>query len=133
MLKSCSYCGRIHEDTFICLNKKNSIIKRRKKINSTNANAFRSSYRWQSVREKVLKRDRYLCLICQSEKNGTGVRYTSNDLEVHHIIPIEEDYSKREDLNNLITVCHYHHELCEKLEIDRGFQKSLINEYDIDN
>ena len=40
-------------------------------------------------------------------------------LEVHHIVPIEEDYTKRLDSSNLITLCRYHHEMAEANEISK--------------
>ena len=39
---------------------------------------------------------------------------TYNNLQVHHIIPISIDYSKRLDSDNLITLCTYHHHQAEK-------------------
>ena len=64
--------------------------------------------------------------MCQDEEGlwfgGVGCiyRYTYKELEVHHIVPIEEDYSKRLDETNLITLCRYHHELAEKNTIPRA-------------
>ena len=55
--------------------------------------------------------------MCIRDRYNTNYRYTYKELEVHHIIPIEEDYSKRLDDTNLITLCRYHHELAEKKEI----------------
>lgn len=53
---------------------------------------------------KVCKRpDRYLCKVCLSGKYDTNYRYTYKELEVHHIVPIEEDYLLKLDSNNLIT------------------------------
>ena len=40
--------------------------------------------------------------------------YTYNNLQVHHIIPINIDYSKRLDSDNLITLCTYHRHQAEK-------------------
>ena len=39
------------------------------------------------------------------------------DISVHHIIPLAVDYSKRLDNDNLISLCHYHHERAESGEI----------------
>ena len=54
-------------------------------------------------------RDKYLCQVCL--KNNI---YTYNNLQVHHIIPINIDYSKRLDSDNLITLCTYHHNKAER-------------------
>ena len=64
-------------------------------------------------------RDKYLCQVCLTGKYNTNYRYTYKELEVHHIIPIEEEYSLRLDSENLITLCRYHHEMAEKGEIER--------------
>ena len=45
---------------------------------------------------------------------------------MHHIISLEEDYNKRLDSDNLITLCRYHHELAEKGEISREELQEII-------
>ena len=40
--------------------------------------------------------------------------FNYKDLQVHHIIPLEEDYSKRLDSTNLITLCPMHHKKAEQ-------------------
>ena len=109
MLKTCSICGGIHDEADMC--------KRTNNNKDTESNKFRKSYRWTEKSKEVRKRDKNLCQICITGKYNTNYRYTYNDLEVHHIIPIEEDYNKRLDSNNLITLCRYHHEMAEKGQI----------------
>lgn len=111
MLKTCSICGGIHDEADMC--------KRTNNNKDTESNKFRKSYRWTEKSKEVRKRDKNLCQICITGKYNTNYRYTYNDLEVHHIIPIEEDYNKRLDSNNLITLCRYHHEMAEKGQIKR--------------
>ena len=60
------------------------------------------------------RRDAYACAYCLKEK-----RINCVDIEVHHIVPINEDSSKEYDLDNLITLCRRHHELAEKGLIER--------------
>ena len=102
MLRTCNVCGGIHKEDKMCKrkypSKKNSI-----------ANSFRNTNAWINKREQIKKRDKYLCQVCL--KNGI---YTYNNLQVHHIIPINIDYSKRLDSDNLITLCTYHHHQAEK-------------------
>ena len=62
-------------------------------------------------REEIKKRDKYLCQVCL--KYG---RFIYQDVQVHHIIPINKDYDKRLDSNNLITLCTLHHK-----DAERGF------------
>lgn len=122
MLRSCKYCGRIHDSKYICKYKP----KRENKI--TEADKFRSSSIWHKKREEVKHRDLYLCQICIRELYNTIYKYNTNNLEVHHNIPINEDDTKKLDNNNLLTVCHYHHELCESGEISRKEVQSIIDE-----
>ncbi len=56
-------------------------------------------------------------------------RYETDNLSVHHIIPLEEDFNLRLDDANLLTVCSLHHEMCECGEISRDLQLKLA--YDL--
>ncbi len=108
MLKSCKHCGKIHDSKFICSQKP-----QRKKYN-TEADKFRNTNKWRNKREEIKQRDLRLCQICIRGLHNTVNKYNTENLEVHHNIPINEDYNKRLDNDNLLTVCHYHHEMCEK-------------------
>ncbi|WIF95133.1 HNH endonuclease [Caminicella sporogenes] len=65
---------------------------------------FYKSKEWLYARRAALVRDNYLCQHCL--KNN---RITLADM-VHHIIPIKEDFSKRLQLSNLISLCNSCHE-----------------------
>lgn len=108
MKKACKYCGRIHESGYVC-RKKPSIQNRRYKTGERQEDAFRWSYAWKTKREDIKKRDRYLCRACLEGLPGTVRRLNQDDLSVHHIISLEEDYSLRLDDENLVTLCRYHH------------------------
>ena len=41
------------------------------------------------------------------------------NLEVHHIVPLAEDFNKRLDNENLICLCQFHHKMAEHGEILR--------------
>lgn len=122
MLKSCQYCGKIHDSKYICSerHKKNKTI--------TEADKFRCTSLWQKKREEIKKRDLYLCQICIRELYDTINKYNTEHLSVHHNIPINEDYNKRLDNNNLLTVCDQHHELCENEKIPREEVQRIIDE-----
>lgn len=122
MLKSCQYCGKIHDSKYICKKKPN----RKKEI--TEADKFRWTRLWQKKREEIKKRDLYLCQICIRELYNTENKYNTNDLSVHHNVPLNEDFNKRLENNNLLTVCGYHHELCENKEIPREIVQKIIDE-----
>lgn len=57
---------------------------------------------------------------------GTEIKYNTNDLSVHHIVPIREDYEKRADLSNALTLCRLHHDMCEDGRIGRDIQSKLV-------
>lgn len=118
MLKTCSVCGKIHDMNIVC---KRPITKK-----ETKANSFRKTNKWTEKSKSIRKRDKYLCKICLSGKYDTNYKYTYKELEVHHIVPIEEDYSLRLDSNNLITLCRMHHEMAEKGKISREELRSMI-------
>ena len=122
MLKSCQYCGRIHDSKYICEKRAS------RKKQTTEADKFRWTSKWQKKREEIKKRDLYLCQICIRELYNTVTKYNTEDLSVHHNTPINEDYNKRLDNNNLLTVCSYHHEMCESGDIPREEVQIIIDE-----
>ena len=111
MLKSCKYCGRIHDKMFDC--GKKPVIKKK----DTKAVRFRNQRIWKRKAEEIKRRDKYLCQVCIRNLYDTDRTLNYMDLSVHHIIPIEKDYEKRLDNDNLITLCRYHHELAERAVI----------------
>lgn len=55
----------------------------------------RNSLEYRAWRKKVLERDGYACVVCNSK----------NNLHVHHIVPFSRDHSKRFVVDNGITLC----------------------------
>ena len=111
MLKSCKYCGRIHDSQYDCGRKPQP----QKRI--TYIDRFRGSRMWRGKREQIRRRDKNLCQVCIRNLYGTDRQYNYENLSVHHAIPIETDYDKRLDDDNLLTVCGMHHEMAESGEI----------------
>lgn len=126
MLRSCKYCGRIHEAQDICPQKQEAITRRMKNRKQTVALSFRRSNAWTNKSIAIRGRDHYLCLCCRAMLPGTVRQFETHDLSVHHITPIEEDYSMRLDDTNLITLCETHHEMCERGDISRDKQRALV-------
>ena len=128
MLKSCKYCCRIHDDKYICPSKA-ARVKRENYRHDTSADKFRRSTAWTKMSRRVRERDFYICLCCAdgiAKDDGTYNNIETEDISVHHIIPIEEDYSLRLDESNLISVCGTHHRMCECGEISRDRQRCLV-------
>ena len=123
-LKSCVYCGRVHSTSTVCPRK--PMKKVFKKI--TEKDKFRSTKAWQIKREDIKRRDRYICQICIRDLYNTQRKINSMNLSVNHIVPLEEDYDLREEDNNLITLCEYHHHLAEKGHIKRNELYEIVKE-----
>lgn len=113
MLKSCKYCGRVHDSKYNCGKKPTK--------KTTAITKFRSSGRWQKQRDIVLDLDHYMCAACRDEG-----KYNTEYLEAHHIIPLSEDWNLRLDEDNIITLCERHHEYADQGKIDRKHLKKLI-------
>lgn len=122
LLKSCKWCGRIHDTHYDCGKKPPP----QKKM--TYVDRFRSSRKWREKREQIRHRDKGLCQICIRNLYGTDRQYNYEYLSVHHAIPIEADYEKRLDDDNLLTVCGMHHEMCESGKIPYEVVKEIIDE-----
>ena len=120
-LITCSRCGIVQRG-HICPKKPY-----RKKERDTQADKFRKSKRWTNKSKEIRTRDRYLCVVCMANLYNTVNQFNFDKLEVHHIIPLNEDYNKRLDNDNLITLCKYHHNLAENGEIPREELRELIS------
>lgn len=118
MLKSCHYCGRIHDSKHICLQKKEA-QKLRQKKKDTPETKFRYTKQWKDKRESIRVRDRQVCQLCVRGLHNPERIFETEDLSVHHIVPVAEDWDRRLDDYNLITLCPRHHEMAEKGEVKR--------------
>ena len=122
MLKSCKYCNRIHDSKHDC-------GKKPKRIKQNNdKDKFRWTKAWQRKREEIRERDKFLCQICTRNLYDTRVQYNYKELEVHHAVPLQEDFDKRLDNNYLITLCERHHEMAEIGEIPKSIILKIIKE-----
>lgn len=122
MLRSCQYCGKIHDTKHDCGKKPKYISK---KV-ASKMDKFRWTRAWQEKREQIKERDKYMCQICKTGKYHTDKKYNVEGLSVHHIEPLLYNFDKRLDDDNLITLCSYHHELAEKGRIPSNELKELI-------
>lgn len=110
MYKSCAKCGKIHDINHRCyigdsFRKKN-----------TKANKFRRTKEWKYKSEEIREDSKYLCSICLDNNI-----YNYEQLEVHHITPLEEDITRGLDNYNLICLCNGHHRQAEVGEIEREY------------
>ena len=121
MKKACRYCGKIHEKNYICSHKP---IKQK---SYTDLDKFRSSKQWQLKRKAIAERDLHLCRACLAGLFvPDGKPLLNSDVEVHHITPLAVDFKQRLDDENLISLCHYHHELAENGSISAEELRELL-------
>lgn len=123
ILKSCQYCGRIHDSKYDCGKKPKRLKKK-----STKAYKFRSTIEWQDKRQEIKERDNFVCQICIRNLYEPERQYETDNLSVHHAIPIENDWEKRLDDDNLITSCDRHHEMMEDGRIPYQVVQKIISE-----
>ena len=77
-------------------------------------------------RKEIKERDLYLCQACAANIPPTAKQFNYEDLEVHHIDKLTDDYEKRLDDNNLITLCSLHHKMADRGQIKASVLRSLI-------
>lgn len=115
MYRSCKYCGRIVTESHKCT-KKPQYPKKNIKIVK-----FRNSKYWKNKRKDILQRDKQLCRWCYLQN-----KYVYNDIEVHHIVPLIENFELRLEDSNLISLCRMCHEEAEAGKITRDSLKNAI-------
>lgn len=115
MWKSCAKCGKIHDYNKRCYAGDSF----RKK--DTKANKFRATTEWKNKSEEIREESKYLCAMCIEE----GI-YNYNQLEVHHIEPLEKNFERRLDDYNLICLCSEHHKLAERGEVEQDYLFNLV-------
>lgn len=130
MLKACSYCGRIHDSKCTCPQKEQNIKSRQSQRSKANKKVydFHRSHKWKGKSVAIRERDNYCCQICARGLYNPDRQYETDNISVHHIVPIAEDWDKRLDDENLITLCAKHHEQAEKGEIKKEELKKIAQE-----
>lgn len=124
MLTSCKYCGKIHDTKYDCGQKPKQTSKKM----PTDLDRFRWTKAWQRKREQTKERDKHMCMVCKANMYMTTNQYNTEDLSVHHIVPLAQAFDKRLDDDNLITLCSYHHDLAERGEIPKEVLQHLVKQ-----
>ena len=93
---TCSRCGIVKRG-HICDKKPY-----RKKERDTQADKFRKSKRWTDKSIEIRQKSKYLCSVCIDNKYHTINQFNYNNLSVHHIVPVIENYNLRLENSNLI-------------------------------
>lgn len=119
-LKSCMYCGRVHDTKFKCKERAKRVT-----YNKSKAGDLRNTYRWRKKRDDIKERDNYMCQICKEEFLSSRARIKDKELQVHHITPYKENEELFLDDDNLITLCTYHHEEAEAGKVSREHLRGI--------
>lgn len=127
MLKTCKMCGVV-EEGHICPHRKSY-----RKTKDRQSDKFRNTAVWQKKRDEIKVRDRYLCQVCLRELYNTINIINHKSVEVHHITTINDDYNRRLDNDNLITLCSYHHKMADKGMIPKEELYNIVREIEDKN
>ena len=117
---TCKYCG-VTIRGHICPHRKSRV-----KQGDRQSDRFRNTKVWQLKRAEIKQRDRHLCAVCLANLYNTINWLNYKNVEVHHIEKLEENYSRRLDNSNLISLCSYHHKMADKGEIPREVLYELV-------
>ncbi len=130
MLKSCSCCGRVHDSKYVCKQKEQKIRERQSMRSAKNKKVydFHRSHKWKEKSAATRERDNYCCQVCVRGLHNPDRQYETDNISVHHIVPIAEDWDNRLDDSNLISLCSKHHEMAERGEINRKELLRIVEE-----
>lgn len=113
MKKSCKYCGRYHDSSFACPSKPS----RTKEL--TEAARFRGRSQWKRKSIEIRTRDKGLCQHCKP------MGKYAFDVEVHHIVKLEQDIRLGLVNTNLISLCKVCHVLADSGQIEAKLLKQI--------
>ena len=119
-LVTCQYCGivpRGHQ----CKHKKS-----RQKSGDRQSDRFRKTKAWTDKSIEIRQRDRFLCQVCLANLYDTITWLNYKTVEVHHIDKLEQNYDRRLDERNLISLCSYHHKMADKGDIPKQILFDIV-------
>jgi 5-methylcytosine-specific restriction protein A len=116
MRRLCKYCGTIHDGECDRKPKYTS----RKYERDPQIYHFRNSGKWKRKRAEIMERDYHLCRVCASKHSLVTA------VEVHHIIPLADNYDLRLDNSNLVALCQTCHQLAEAGVIPADSLRNII-------
>ena len=119
---TCRYCGIVPRG-HVCPNRKS-----RQKADNSQAVKFRNTKAWARKSTEIRQRDRYLCQCCLRNLYDTIEWLNYKTVEVHHIVGINEDYNRRLDNDNLISLCSYHHKMADKGDIPKQVLLDIVKD-----
>lgn len=76
---------------------------------------------WQDVKEIVKKRDKNMCVLCKSMSSKEYGEFMKSNptflgkIEFAHIISVGNHVEKTYDPNNVVCLCHTHHQRLDSM------------------
>ena len=127
LMKLCAKCQKVIQAPNRYCDKCKSIVEERAEEYKQKSNnrynkqrdkkyeQFYNSKAWRTLRSKYINKH-YLCEECQKEAEQNKEYTICLAEEVHHKEPIQTEagWLKRLDWNNLISLCHMHHDIMHK-------------------
>lgn len=108
--KRCSRCGKRIQSGSRCPCQKERHREYDRYSRDNKSKKFYDSVEWQRSRENVLELDQYIDVYMYMTE-GVMIRADT----VHHIIPLRDDWNKRNDPDNLMSLNHDTHSKIEQL------------------
>lgn len=110
LYKRCSRCGRrlLFGDACACLKQRHKDYDRYTR--DEKSRQYYHSREWTLARDATLQQDDYIDVYLYMTSGELVIADT-----VHHIIPLREDWERRNDINNLISLHHATHSHIEAL------------------
>ena len=107
--KRCSRCGKRIEAGTTCQCLKDRHKEYDKYSRDRRSKQYYNSREWEAVREHVLQLDERIDVYVYMTQDVVTIADT-----VHHIIPLKEDWSLRNNEDNLISLNHDTHSMIEQ-------------------
>lgn len=118
--KSCSRCGKIHFYGYTC--------NKGRTYKHNDIDKLRSTHRWTIKSIEIRERSKYLCSVCLDK----GI-YNYEDIEIHHIIKLQDDPDRLLDNYNLICLCKKHHKEADNNQLDKDYLFKLAKDREDNN
>lgn len=106
--KACSSCGRLHPRNYVC--------NKNRKHRNTVVRKLRGTYAWENKSLEVRAKANWLCEACKDQ----GI-YTYDNLEVHHIEPLERSPEALLEDKNLICLCRTCHDWADNGKLSKEY------------
>ncbi|MBO7275259.1 MAG: HNH endonuclease, partial [Clostridia bacterium] len=119
MLRSCHWCGKIHDSKLNCGKRPQRQYRR------SQEESGRYTAAWNRKSDEIKERSHYLCSVCLAD----GV-LTYDELETHHIVKLRDRPDLLLEDSNLICLCVKHHKMAERGKISADRLRGLAAKRD---